>query len=90
MGPACCRLGNEGPRCRVVDGMIVPQPRDKGWGRRALGREVLKFCTGVGRYRARVWGERPQPCHLEGGGEERATSSGGTRKKGWLFAALQS
>lgn len=49
VGLARCRLGNEGQGCQVVDGMTVPQPRDKTWGRRELGREVLKFCTGVGR-----------------------------------------
>lgn len=41
MGLARCRLGNEGQGCEVVDGMIVPQPRDKTWGRTELGREVL-------------------------------------------------
>lgn len=49
VGIACWRLGNEGQGCQVVDGMIVPQPRDKGWGRRELGSQVLKFPTGVGR-----------------------------------------
>lgn len=66
MGLARCRLGNEGQGCQVVDGMIVPQPRDKTWGRTELGREVLKFCMewasrvrgcGEGHHSPVTWGE---------------------------------
>lgn len=43
----------------MVDGMTVPQPRDKGWEREELGREVLKFCSGVGRQSQGVRGGTP-------------------------------
>lgn len=74
VGIACWRLGDEGQGCQVVDGMIVPQPRDKRWGRRESGSQVLKFPTGVGRWGPGVWGGRPQPCHL-----------GALQRKGWLW-----
>lgn len=45
---------------QVVDGVIVPLPRDEGWRRRGSGREVLKLPSGVGRC------SQGMPCHLGG------------------------
>lgn len=45
---------------QVVDGVIVPLPRDKGWRRTGSGREVLKLPSGVGRC------SQGTPCHLRG------------------------
>lgn len=45
---------------QVVDGVIVPLPRDEGWRRRGSGREVLKLPSGVGRC------SQGTPCHLRG------------------------
>lgn len=67
---------------QVVDGVIVPLPRDEGWRRRGSGREVLKLPSGVGRC------SQGMPCHL--GGERRVLFSWGPWEDGLALAALQS
>lgn len=56
-GPACWRLGDEGQGCQVVDGMIVPQPRDKGWGEERVRKTGSQVSYWSGQVRSRGCGE---------------------------------
>lgn len=78
-GPACWRLGDEGQGCQVVDGMIVPQPRDKGRGEESQEDRFSGFLLEWAGEVQGVWGGRSQPCHL-----------GALGRKGLTLAVLQS
>lgn len=74
----------------MVDGTTVPQPRDKGCGRGELGRQVLKFCTVVGRQSQGVWGETPTALPPRGRVKSVISRGGfGGREEGLALAALQ-
>lgn len=79
-GTSLLQVGNEGQRCQVVDGTIVPQPTDKG----GSGEERFSSCVLEQASRTR---RSAQSFHL---GKECSFFGVGTGKKGWLFAALQS
>lgn len=74
-GTSLLQVGNEGQRCQVVDGMIVPQPTDKGGSREERFSSFVLEQAGRTRRSA-------QPFHL---GEECSFFWGRDREEGLAF-----